>query len=274
MYKPVVSRYSPIAPISLLEYLHSHGMLGDYLLVLGHDVIEHYDRYKRLLTAVRVGSASSFIILDNSAVELSGALTPSNPAFRHCIETLPIDCYVLPDVIGNRAATEALMEAEKPAIESLDVPYMYIPQGASIPDVMYNIAWQRGMLPMKGHPRLGTLWGVPRWITNKFESRKPAIQYLNHLAAGEPMAIHLLGMSQNFQDDIECTSLPNVIGIDSANPLVLGQQHMHVAVSGHIPRGGFWNASAATTMTMNNIAYVRDQIMRMHPGVKPHDGLL
>lgn len=279
MYKPIVSRYSPIAPIALLEEMQVHALLGDYILVLGHDVIEHFDRYKVLLTQVRISSPHSFIILDNSAVECSGALTPSNPAFRRCITDLPIDCYVLPDVIGDRAATEALMSQQVPAIQSLDVPYMYIPQGGSIYEVIAHIQWQIAYMPPKPHPKYGALWGVPRWIANKFDSRKPAVQYLNHLYAPDATwhSIHLLGMSQHFQDDIECTSLPHVIGIDSANPVVLGQRDIpmnsRMPIT-HVPRGDFWNDTRLATVSMNNINYVRNAIAQMHPGVKAHDGLL
>jgi len=45
-------------------------------------------------------------------------------------------------------------------------------------------------------------------------------------------------MSGNLEDDIECAQLDGVVGIDSANPLILATDDRHLFFEGYMHLGG------------------------------------
>ena len=73
--------------------------------------------------------------------------------------------------------------------------------------------------------------------------------------------IHLLGMSNNFVDDMACTSMPNVMGIDSANPMVMGYQGIsiwdRVGIE-HLPRGDYWECVTLNKCMEDNVDWMND----------------
>ncbi len=149
----------------------------------------------------------------------------------------------------------------------INVPTMKIPQGVDHEELVKCAVWMNEEMPIIEHRTYGNLWSVPRWITNKMGSRKPMIQFLNHLVP-EGLSIHLLGFSKNFKDDMECLRLPNVIGIDSANPATLGQQALRYcmypeAEIPHMDRGTLWEHITVCPSTTINFEYVRDRIKAM-----------
>ncbi|PHR94842.1 MAG: hypothetical protein COA78_31405 [Blastopirellula sp.] len=263
--KLVNAQYSPIAPISILEDLESRGVLGNYLLLLAQDVFAHESRYIQLLHKVRDRhSGEGFVILDNGAVELGSPVLPKD--LEGIAIALKVDCYVLPDVLGDMMGTLQLLQDSLEDIRRIGIPIMRVPQGDTSEQVVRCIeAIMASTTGLCNHPKYGELWSVPRWIANKFGSRLPTIQFINNFAH-EP-SIHLLGMSTQFKDDIRATSLPNVIGIDSANPVVLGLAQKNMGISfvdggiTHDDRADLWQRTEATSCVVDNMQFVRHCIL-------------
>lgn len=241
-------RYSPIGPIALLQDLHHKDLLGNYLLILAHDVLEYPQQYKELLTDVGQ-RAGTFVILDNSVVELGRPMTSSE--LKEAYKITSPDCIILPDVLedGHQTVQASSMHAHQWVLEGM-APFMAVPQGTSVPELMMcaiNLAGLPGVV----------YWGVPRAIANRFGTRMVMAPILG-FDRSKKRDVHMLGMSQHLTDDLMCASLPGVMGIDSANPLVLGQQDILIEEeSPHLPRENFWEEGEATMATVDNIHAVR-----------------
>ncbi len=243
------AKYSPIAPLGLLQQMNAENMLGDYLLVLAHDVLAHKDEYLSLIYSAM--GDEGFVILDNSVVELGTAMSPQK--LCEAAKIVNADVIVLPDVMGDadatiQAAREAIMEmgGEK-------YGFMKIVQGSNADELITCIDW------MNTHVE-GNYWAVPRWITNELGSRVPIVQAIQEVDS--EAKIHLLGMSEHIEDDIKCARMTGVIGIDSANPIVLGQMGQRLGQSKyrHMKRGSFWQQKLLTNTTLENIKYMRRAI--------------
>jgi len=230
-----MGKYSPIGPLPILQELQRINLLGNYLLLLGHDVRAHSAGYIELLR----GCVNPFVILDNSAVELG---EPMMEELVNIFYQIGADKFrsaiVLPDVMGNRAKT---LESVETMLRSIDgytacsLPWMGIPQGETIAEVIQCAEGIRRMLGKNP-----SYWGVPRWIANNLGTRKDIAKLLSgrdfNDNAYEPN-VHLLGMSSNLDDDITCAKLSGVMGIDSANPIVLGLHVRDIMTQyEHMPR--------------------------------------
>ena len=176
-------------------------------------------------------------------------------------ETVDAQCIVMPDVIQNKAQTLGLVASSMTDLLNItggeiQQQVMLVPQGSTQNEIMHciDVMWDL-------YHTLKPVWGVPRWMSNEFGSRAPVVDYLNFIAGGRINHIHLLGMSINFEDDIRCTFKDNVKGIDSANPLVLGQQG-HSLLDGwhHGPRGTYWDQTFTTNTTYENVQAIRDYL--------------
>jgi len=231
--------------------------LENYLLLLAHDVIRNETDYVFLLD--EMGDSQNrheLVIIDNGVIELGKAVP-----FEQVIEAANIacaGCIVMPDVLGDYPATKKAVVDTMGLIRDCDFPVMKVPQGKDISDLVLCIDWLKLVMPK--HPD-GDYWGVPRWITNKFGARGPIIEYINRVC--DAPRIHLLGMSERWPDDVYCAHMPNVIGIDSANPIVCGLHHLHMRAQVetiHMPRGNFWNKVGITPTVLENITYVRETL--------------
>ncbi len=247
-------RYSPIGPIKILQKLQQEDVLENYLLLLAHDVISHEADYVFLLDdMVHPKLSPELIIMDNGVIELGKAMP-----FEQVIEAADIataECIVMPDVLGDYQATQQAVKAELFKIDDSDYPIMKVPQGEDPSAIVRCIEWLLDVIPTKeGHK---DYWGIPRWITNKIGSRAPFIEYINRVCAAPQ--IHLLGMSKNLIDDIACGQMPNVIGIDSANPIVFGLADLYMGVNKykHLPREDYWDKTGINYNVLRNIKYVR-----------------
>ncbi|KKL81539.1 hypothetical protein LCGC14_1993760 [marine sediment metagenome] len=252
-------RYSPVGPIKILEQLQDADALGNYLLLVAHDVLADDIGYSLLLDDMHnPNDADEFIIMDNGVIEL-GKARPFIDVVGAAEVALP-DCVVMPDVLGDYAATRTLMESQSKVIVDCPFPLMKVPQGSDLSQIVACIDW----LHEEIHPMwpLKNYWGIPRWIANKFETRAPVIDYINRLGAEPVPQIHLLGMSDYWGDDLLCAILHNVMGIDSANPIVRGllDLPMQPASQLHLPRGDYWEQTKINGTVLENIAYVREAI--------------
>ncbi len=257
-------RYSPVGPIKILELLQEADALGNYLLLVAHDVLADDMGYSLLLDDIHNPSdPDEFIIMDNGVIELGEAM-PFDDVMDAAEIVLP-DCIVMPDVLGDYAATRILMESQSAAIVDCPFPLMLVPQGSDLSQIVACIDW----LHEEIHPMwpLKNYWGIPRWIANKFETRAPVIDYINRqeYIAGPPK-IHLLGMSDYWEDDLLCAILTNVMGIDSANPIVRGLLDLpmwpthRIHLPRDLPRGNYWEQTEINGTVLENIAYVREAI--------------
>lgn len=246
--------YSPIAPVRLLQQLHSADKLDPYLLLLAHDVRVNLAGYQILIDQLNAKYGNVTAILDNSVVELG---VPVNPDEMLSIGTsINASHYALPDIMTN--ASETIQQARRAIIQYINVgvshtQLMKIPQGSSVLDIHRCIEALADMSP-------GPMWGVPRWFTYEFGSR---IGFIEKILEEAPDAkIHLLGMYQNLQDDLFCATHPSVTGIDSANPIVMGQQRLCMPTSTwvHYDRGDLWEQSMLLPETMINVDFMREKI--------------
>jgi len=251
-------RYSPVAPLPLLRQLQERDLLGNYLLFLAHDVLEHPQEYSDLVANLgndeHAYPKDKFIIMDNGVIELGTPL--SAPEIQDAAHIVYADTPIMPDFLGSFEETQKRVIV---ASTNIDSSWMRVPQGSNLREVVSCIDWLHSYLPVAdGEPEY---WGVPRWITNQMGSRIPIVQYINHICANPK--IHLLGMSTNMQDDLRCCTLPDVIGIDSANPLTLGIAGINITVGhsyGHPERGNYWDATKLWDQSANNVAWMHDAV--------------
>jgi len=252
------ARYSPIAPIHLLQQLYNKGALGDYLLLLAHDVLARPEEYEALVAVLRDDDKEPFIIMDNSVVELGHPMVADDVIEAACV--VEASCIMTPDVLGNFSATQTLVMQEAEELKQCGFPLMRVPQGQTQEEIFQCIEWLDDYVQSRfAHENY---WAIPRWVTNNFGTREGVISFINRTQ--EDPKIHLLGMSKNIIDDLYCTTLPNVIGMDSANPLVMGQfgQDITQALYAHWQRGEYWDHPTVSNWAIKNVEY-----MHQHVGV-------
>lgn len=255
---PNYPQYSPIGPISVLEDLEDHYLLGDYLLLLAHDVENHWKRYQTLLMRVRERQPNAFVILDNSAVELPEPYPPHKLA--ELATFVGADVLVLPDAISQPMKTVGYIyqASHDVNIQRLgrEVDLMAVIQGHTISEVSEFIDAVK--------PLGFRWWGIPRVIENTWSGRKRVVELLvTELGEENISGIHLLGMSRYGGSDVAAVqSHPLVRGIDSANPLVMGHQGERLARSPwkHTTRGDYWSREGTNPVIRENVTIVRDAV--------------
>lgn len=252
-----LTRFSPIGPVKVLRKLLEGHALGNYLLVLAHDVINHEADYVFLMdeTMGTTNRVDDFVIMDNGVIELGKAM-----AFQAVIEAADIvqaDCIIMPDVVGDFHGTRHAVKVEYGHIEDCDYDIMKVPQGKTPKELVECVEWLIEAIP----DGIQDYWGIPRWVANNHGSRGDIIDYINTVCSNAQ--IHLLGMSDNFKDDIECAKKYHVMGIDSANPIILGLMNNYMGVNKyhHPKRGNYWEAEDINYNVLRNIAHVRHAII-------------
>lgn len=246
------AKYSPIAPLPLLWQLHERGILGNYLLLLAHEVLAEPLGYSDLVAQLE---SPCHIIMDNGVVELGEGLNVVDVV--EAANYVDADCIIMPDVLGSFIETQKQVMAQIIALRNSGFDIMKVPQGSNVGELVLCVDWIREYLPpIRKEP---DYWGIPRWVANEMGSRIPIIQYIN--AVCDNPVIHLLGTSQNQQDDLRCTKLPGVIGIDSANPLVMGFAGKMLEVGHtyvHMDRGSFFKQKQITGCVESNVRWMHN----------------
>lgn len=231
-----MSRYSPVAPIHLLEELYyGQNMLSGYQLLLAQDVLEHRSRFERLIFDMREDDRldDPFVIMDNGVIELGTPVAISD--LLEAASIVEADCIVSPDVLGNRDETRKLAMTHGDTIRE-DYRLMMVPQGANLVEVLQCVDWLAERFPTDGVPYL---WGIPRWISTELGTRSSVLTYIHQYYPHSQ--IHLLGMSINVDDDLYCCEHPLVMGIDSANPICLAYHGYRIdEYHEQVPRGDLW----------------------------------
>ena len=254
-------RFSPVAPIHILEGLALKGReyIGDYFLLLAHDVLENAARYEKFFE----GRKNDFIIMDNSVIELGTSCTAA--VLLEAAKIVGANVVVVPDVLqdGQQTieATYAFMEGWNVVKYSPRPELMMVPQGNDIGDYMRCV---EQIVPEYAH--LVKWIGIARNLTDRvFPTRRMAVAYLHtymQMFRDKPK-LHMLGFSENVEDDIDtCNKMRRLIqGIDSAVPLratyPIGKEPVSINVG---PRGNWWHEAVLTEVMADNVYWTRKWI--------------
>lgn len=213
-----MSFYSPVAPIDCLLKIQQVGFLGNYLLLLAHDVVANEDKYRQLIS-----NFAGVVIMDNSLVELGEAV--DTKTMLEACEITNANYAVLPDVLLDTDGTiEASTTAARQGFDSgLAICPTIVAQGKTIEDCVRCVADIAGELIVD----TDFMISIPRALVDVVGTRSVLLETLYGIY-GKAIPMHLLGFSSNYRDDIMCASMAGVTGIDSATPIRLGWQNKFV----------------------------------------------
>lgn len=281
-----MARFAPVVPLQIARVLQNQEVndyLGAYHLVLAHDIIDKPKEYQEVYGEVRTRNGdNSFIILDNSIIELGKAMEIKD--LLRATEILRPDCIVIPDVMGEGTATREsavkfvrqYVQAAYELGDSANPPsLMGVLQGDDVNDVMETLAMFYAL------PFIDYI-GIPRVLTKMHGSRMPTLMAMQRspaLAGGFDGAsdlgyrsfkgFHLLGFSDDILDDVSCARVPWIGGIDSAVPIRAGSKHIEMSLDDPTwsdrtgPRGDFWEKSlgmGALEVTKRNLDKYRSWV--------------
>jgi hypothetical protein len=236
-------RFAPVANLPTYKELKSRGQLGTYHLLIATEVLKNPARWSEFW--VQPGHDDFFIIMDNGLIETGQPTDPES--LREAAEAVEADCIVLPDVLGSYDKTIKAVKASLSEMRQTGYPLMGVIQGRTWNEVDYISAYYKD-IDVK-------FLAIPRVMVELFGTRLSLLTRVRQY----PIAIHLLGFSENLWDDVICTTHPGVMGIDSAVPLwyrgVLPPSPPTNAGFGPRPRD-YWDADPST-MNYANVERVR-----------------
>lgn len=260
-----MAEFAPVGPPQVLEYLKEHNALGNYHLLLAHEVAREPDRYVKLMS----GSHRT-IIMDNGAFELGTpvdsatmkkAVLPLREAGHNVI-------VALPDFIGSKQKTLDIIDTFYDVWERQRLgPFMFIPQGQNDEewaDCMWQLLDSFGSIKTEVDYEYKYAWGIPRFLGNQMGTRINAIQALHE--AGIKENIHLLGFSKTPEVDLQEALAGGVMGIDSSEPLRAGLEgkiwNIRKPPKLETRKGDYWNVDMNITFrertyVTNNVNIVR-----------------
>jgi hypothetical protein len=239
---------------------HSAELVGDYHLLLAHDVLENRAGWKDWANALRAKVYDPTIIMDSSVIELGMPMAMSD--IMEAASIVNADVVVLPDVIGDIDTTHSLCLKFQdqwhatPGGELQSYEYMFVPQGKDLADYIESIKF------MGEHLGICNWVGLPRDCHELgVKSRRELIDVVNDVMMHRRPKIHLLGISNvDLIDDVLCANYrPNVVGIDSAVPTRAGwmDRWFTVTRTDYGERGNYWKAGTLTERAIKNIEYAR-----------------
>lgn len=207
-----IPRFAPVVPIGIARILQNLGCLGDYHLLLAHDVLDKEDEYKEIYA-----NKGYTIIMDNSLVELGYAMRIKDVI--DAAKVVGAQHLVLPDTLKDASAT---WEQIKEALGQWVTIDPFIRDQFKLIPVVQGNSYSEHMellqrINISKHIRDMPNVCIPRVIADTCGSRRHAI----HAASQLGFRMHLLGFSENLIDDLACVRMPGVVGIDSAVPIRL-----------------------------------------------------
>lgn len=256
-----MGKFAPVAPIRILDQLAQNRQIGPYHLLLAHDIIANTEAYDIVFNKSRTGYST--IILDNSVIELGGAvdLTTIVIAAKAVNPTV----IVLPDVLMDAKATYESIKAALPlwipAFEQAklqrDYSFMIVPQGSNVNEFV-ECATKLGDLASLYSGIVRFWWGIPRNFLDIHYTRQTAVNICSMISPGWP--IHMLGFSNNLVDDFTvCRSNKEIWGIDSAVPLRAASQGIKFSLHADPgPRGDWWDTCRFMPEMIDNIKIARN----------------
>ena len=224
-------RFAPVIPLEVACEL-SPSVLGDYHLLLAHDVLAHAKWYEDLYK-----NKGMDILMDNSLIELGYAMP-----LREVVEAANIvgaQYVILPDTLRDFDAT---MNQFHNAMNELDeIPWRNKRHLEFVPVIQGKSATEVIVMMDEVRTKCSTV-AIPRCMVEDFGSRR----FAAYMAAKRGLRIHLLGFSgpENLIDDIACARMPRVMGIDSAVPIRLALQDKGISLDKCLdagPREDYWD---------------------------------
>jgi hypothetical protein len=224
--------------------------------VLAHDICDNARDWENFLPP------NSTVIIDNSVVELGFPVAWE--VMKKAYDILGPDLYriiVLPDRPDDPQTTAfgSLEYLGRIRDKTPDCEYMYVIQGKTSKDIDRAIYLFDSLAVREDRVK----WvGIPRRIQQNVGTRLPTLLKAKRLM----VKIHLMGLSDLIEDDIQCTRSPDVEGIDSAVPLRLGQRDIIIDLdfkgdqAG--PRNDYWSKqyTALNPQTIKNLHLIREAI--------------
>ena len=265
-----MARFAPVVPLAVASVLWDMNVLGNYHLLLAHDVLEHpmdydslYNRRLRKYSNVQ-DPRGPVVIMDNSVVELGGAMTFKSVLLA--AQSVNADYLVCADAFLESAAT--IQRSRKYAEEALEARHLgeYVPklmgvvQGRTIAECLSCADY------FASNPQFEGI-AIPRCLVPTLGSRTPLVIELYTRYGMRFQHWHLLGLSEDLLDDICTARLPMIDGIDSAAPIRGAMNGVVFDINGADfgPRGDFWKAGNtqawnAEGLIRTNLALIRAQI--------------
>jgi hypothetical protein len=261
-----MARFAPVAPIQVLEALYDQDphLLGDYHLLLAHHVSQEAERFSRLFRRIEEdGELYPLVLMDNSLVELKGAvdldmMQRACEAINQGNATTIVP--VLPDVYRKGAETRiAIADAydewgNRLLADGSCEAVMAVLQGETMDEFATTLEFVTSLSIVD----IGW-WGIPRVLVEQHGSRVEATEFVISQAIPRGTQIHLLGFSDDMEDDIRCAKMKGIDGIDSAVPMRITQPFdpRHVPE----PRDPTWFETAELTPEMvENLNHVRNLV--------------
>lgn len=234
------SKFAPVAPIHIYEAMANRGYQPENILLLAHDVVknENLERYERLFQGKW---ASTHIIMDNSVIELGGAVDLG--MIQEAVSIVDADVVVLPDSLTDGPASAELTIKDwdlfKTVFDPMNVALMAVVQG----ETEYGFMSALERIAKEIEPD----WiSIPRRTESKFGyTRNQLIEYVDIFFPKKP--IHLLGFSEFPWNDILAARNPRVRSIDSTVPL---RVEMPFSDSGP-SRGNWWDTVTFSTSMLD-----------------------
>jgi hypothetical protein len=201
-----VNKFAPVANLPIYKRLDAANELGDYHLLIATEVVKDLEAWQTFWCGV--ADSDVFIIMDNGLIEAGAAA--DFQVVGTAADTVQADCIVLPDALGDFHETRSLFNKYYDSFRSLGRPLMGVVQGQTVEEVaeITKLYIDAGVEYLSIPRVMVEIFGTRRWLVER------ARWY------GKP--IHLLGWSENVEDDFRCAAMPGVMGIDSAVPIWWG----------------------------------------------------
>lgn len=258
-----MASFAPVAPPQLLRSLKEkwgEDILGRYHLVLAHDIVQNRDLWKGLLPD------DSTVIIDNSIIELGKPVEKEVMLEAYKILEDYNLVVVLPDTFDDarKTVTDSVnYNSDLQKVLPSGFQSMLVLQAKTLIDIDYVINVTKQLLAWNPYSWIA----IPRRIADNMGTRAYALYKVLNLKLQYPdLGLHLMGFSNNIQDDIFCAQHTGVDGIDSAVPLRLGQRGIQLDF-GYVgdqagPRGTYWedDHKEAHMRTYYNLIRIRQEV--------------
>lgn len=252
------NEFAPVANLSIYRRLLAAGELWNYHLHIATEVVKDPVGWHDFWMPGRSGQ---FIIMDNGLIETGAAADTG--LVGDAADIVGASCVILPDALGEYYKTQRLVVNSYDDFRKIGLPLMGVVQGKTATEVVKMLKLYDDMeVDYISIPRVMVGYhGTRRWIVER--------------AAWNGRPIHLLGWSENLEDDLRCAALPGVMGIDSAVPIWWGltpnAEHFPYRPPMHAAFGkrpvDYWTKDADNNrvdmdIVLANIRWVRNWIGR------------
>ena len=245
-----MSNFAPVCPTQILRGLKADNALGNYHLLLAHDVAAKPDEYAEIFDGF-----DGQIILDNSVIELGTAVDLD--MIVAAAKVVRPTTTVLPDVMLKQQSTIEACKAALPIWTEAFQKAGLQPQFMIAPQGLTQLAWVRCAEAFAEDPEIN-FWSIPRNCVRNFHTRQGLPEILHALNPNRK--IHMLGFSDMLLDDVITAKHPYVWGIDSAVPVRAISQDILMSFSSFSampPRGNWWETAEYDPAMKSNIALAK-----------------